>query len=95
MSANSENWDANFTAGAMALAGVGSVSETPVVSTSGVHIIRYESDAAAGAVALEEIRDALYEETLESAKDDHFTESLTSWTEALHPVYHLDAFTVG
>ena len=95
VSANSENWDANFTAGAMALAGVGSVSETPVVSTSGVHIIRYESDAAAGAVALEEIRDALYEETLESAKDDHFTESLTSWTEALHPVYHLDAFTVG
>ena len=55
--ADSENWDKNFTAGAMALQNVGDVSETPVISTSGVHIIRYESDVTPGAVPLENIRD--------------------------------------
>ena len=92
--ANSTNWDANFTAGAMALANVGDVSETPVISTSGVHIIRYESDVTAGAVALDDVRDALYEDTLETMKHDHFTEGLESWIAALNPVYHIDAFNL-
>ena len=95
VSAKSENWDANFTAGAMALQKVGDVSETPVISTSGVHIIRYESDVTPGAVALEDIHDALYDATLTERKDSHYTEALESWTAALNPVYHLDAFTIG
>ena len=95
VSANSENWDKNFTAGAMALANVGDVSETPVISTSGVHIIRYESDVTPGAVPLEEIRDKLYDTTLETRREEHYSEALESWTEALKPVYHLDAFTLN
>lgn len=95
VSANSANWDKNFTAGAMALAKVGDVSETPVISSSGVHIIRYESDVTPGAVALETIHDALYDATLTERKDSHYEEELEKWTAALNPVYHLDAFTLG
>ena len=46
----------------------------------------------AGAVALEDIRDALYEDTLEDMKDDHFTDSLASWVEALNPQYNIANF---
>ena len=93
--ADKGTWDENFNAGAMALQKVGDVSETPVISTSGVHIIRYESDVTAGAVPKDQIIDQLRETTLETAKDDHFTETLETITAALNPVYHLDAFTIG
>ena len=93
--ADQGNWDANFNTGAMALANLGDVSQTPVISTSGVHIIRYESDATAGAVPLEDVREALYKKTLDSAKDTHYSDALTSLTAALNPVYHLDAFTIS
>ena len=92
VSANSANWDKSFTAGAMALEKVGDVSETPVVSASGVHIIRYESDVTAGAVALEDVKDALFDETLENMKSEHFTSEEEAWVAALNPVYHIDAF---
>ena len=94
VSANSTNWDQSFTDGAMALANVGDVSE-PIVGASGVHIIRYESDAPAGAVALEDIHDAMYDHALEEARHQHFSDELTAAIDALHPVYHLDAFVVG
>ena len=89
---NSTRWDANFKAAAMALANVGDVTETPAIGTSGIHIIRYESDAVPGAIDMETVRDALYEEALESARTTHFNDALKSWVEALNPVYHLDAF---
>lgn len=91
--ADSTRWDANFTAGAMALANVGDYSDAPVISTSGVHIIYYNSDVPAGAVSLEEVHDALYDETLESMKSEHYQSELTAWVEALNPVYHLDVWT--
>ena len=92
VSAGSTNWDKNFTEGAMSLEKVGDVTRTPVVGNSGVHIIRYESDVTPGAVALEDIRDALYAKTLETAKSDHYTSELNSWVEALNPKYSIDAF---
>ena len=92
--ANSTTWDQNFKEGAMALANVGDVSETPVISTSGVHIIRYESDVTPGAVALDEIRDTLYEDTLETMKHEHFHTELESWVSALNPQYNVSAFVV-
>ena len=95
VSAQSENWDKNFTAGAMALQNVGDVSQSPVISTSGVHIIRYESDVTPGAVPLENIRDAIYNSTLENAQSEHEQEVLEKLTAALNPVYFADAFTIG
>ena len=95
VSAASTNWDKYFTEGAMSLEKVGDVTKTPVVGNSGVHIIRYESDVTPGAVALEDIKDALYEKTLDTARSDHYTSELNSWVEALNPKYSLEAFTFG
>ena len=94
VSADSTNWDENFTRGAMVLENVGDVSETPVISSSGVHIIRYEADVEAGAVPLEEVREQLYDSLLESERLDYFNEQLAAWTEAIHPQYFADAFVV-
>lgn len=94
VSADSITWDANFTQGSMLLENVGDVSQTPVISTSGIHIIRYETDVTPGAVALEDVREALYEETLTTKQTDHFNEQLLAWTEALNPVYNVDALIV-
>ena len=92
VSSASTSWDKNFTAGAMSLENVGDVTQTPVISTSGVHIIRYESDVTPGAVPLEDVHDALYEDTLEDMKSEHFNTELQSWIDALNPVYTLENF---
>ena len=94
VSSASTTWDQHFTDGAMALENVGDVSEKPVISSSGVHIIRYESDVTPGAVALEDIHDALYDQTLEEKKSDHFTSELDAWVEALKPVYTIENFNL-
>ena len=95
VSANSASWDPSFTTGAMSLENVGDVTKTPVVSASGVHIIRYESEVPSGAVALEDVKDALFEDTLENMKSDHYTTEEEAWVTALNPVYHIDAFKLG
>ncbi len=95
VSSASTNWDENFTAGAMLLEKVGDVSRTPVIGTSGVHIIRYESDVTPGAVPFEDIREKLYETTLDSMKFDHFNTELESWISALNPKYSISAFKLG
>ena len=87
-------WDPAFTAAAMALEKVGDVS-APVISSSGVHIIRYESDVTPGAVALEDIHDALYNETLENLKTEHYNDELEAWVAALNPKYSIDAFKLS
>ncbi len=89
------NWDEGFNAGAMSLEKVGDVTMTPVVSGSGVHIIRYESDVPAGPVALEDIREKLHDTTLEERRDEHYDDTLSGLVEALKPVYHLEAFNIA
>ncbi|NLF26652.1 MAG: hypothetical protein GX592_02040 [Clostridiales bacterium] len=89
VSAESTTWDPAFKNAAMLLESVGDVSE-PIVGTSGVHIIRYESDVAPGAVPLEQVREVLLEETLEGQRDEHYAAKLAEWVAALNPVYHYD-----
>lgn len=76
----------------MLLENVGDVSE-PVVSGSGVHLIRYESDVTPGAVPLEQVRDALVEEALTTLQEEYYLQQLDAWVEALHPVYSYDNWT--
>ena len=92
VSATSANWDKSFTEGAMALESVGDYTTTPVVGKSGVHIIRYESDATAGAVPFEDVKEALYDSTLENMRSEHYNSELESWISALNAKYSLDAF---
>ena len=95
VSSDSASWDKTFTAASMLLENVGDVTETPVISTSGVHIIRYESDVPAGPVPLENIHDAFFNETLESMKSEHFTSELDAWVAALNPTYSIENFNLN
>ena len=92
VSSESQSWEVNFRDAAMALEQVGDYTTEPVVSGSGVHIIEYASDVAGGEVPLADVRDALYDETLEAAKDDHATETIDGWVEAADPQYDPDTF---
>lgn len=90
VSTESQNWEVNFRDAAMALEQVGDYTETPVLSGSGVHIICYTADVLGGEVALDEVRDALYEETLEDLKDAHCEEVAAAWLEEANPVYNVE-----
>ena len=79
VSAASANWEVNFRDAAMALENVGDYTMEPVISGSGVHIIRYESDVTAGPVALNEVRDALYAETLTEKQEANVTDTIDAW----------------
>lgn len=92
VSISSEKWEENFRNGAMALTAPGDYSSEPVVGDSGVHIIYYVEDVPAGAVAYEDVRDALYEETLESARSSFCAETTAAWVEEKNPNYDVDAF---
>lgn len=93
--ADSYMWDSRFVQGAMELKQVGDYSETPVVTSSGVHIIFYDSDVKPGAVALDEVRDLLYAEALEEAKTSHYEDTVTSMLESVNVVYDLDAWNAA
>ncbi len=74
-------WDTNFRDAAMALEKVGDVSQ-PVLSSSGVHIIYYNSDVTPGAVDLETVRDALSEELLSDKQDEAYNAQYEEWKQA-------------
>ena len=92
VSAASTNWETNFRDAAMALNQVGDYTVEPVVSGSGVHIIQYTADVLGGAVALDDVREALYAQTLEDAQNQHCEDTISAWVEAANVSYDLDAF---
>ena len=92
VSAASTNWEANFRDAAMALENVGDYTLEPVISGSGVHIIRYESDVTAGPVALDEVRDALYEQALTEKQEANVTDTIDAWVAERNVSVDADAF---
>lgn len=77
--AQSVVWDPAFRDGAMSIEAVGGVS-APVQSSFGVHIIKYESDVPAGAVALEgEMYETVASEALMAAQDKVLVEAMDAW----------------
>lgn len=92
VSAASVRWETNFRDAAMALANVGDYTLEPVISGSGVHIIRYESDVTAGPVALDEVRDALYEQTLTELQEANVTDTIDAWVAERNVSIDVEAF---
>ena len=78
VSQNSQMWDDEFTSAAMALAKVGDVSG-PVLSQSGIHIIKYIADVTPGAVPLEKVKDEIKAQTLDQAKSDLYDQTVQGW----------------
>ncbi len=89
VSLNSQMWDDEFTSAAMALQKVGDISQ-PVLSQSGVHIIKYIADVTPGAVPLEQIKDEIKEETLDSAKNDLYDKTIQEWVTAVNAKTYVD-----
>lgn len=89
VSAESTTWDPAFTDGAMSIEAVGGISE-PVCGQNGIHIIYYEADIPSGAVALDEVHDALESSAYETKLSDTYNTTVQEWIAAVNPVYHYD-----
>lgn len=89
VSANTTSLITPFKNAAMTLEKVGDVSE-PVVGQYGVHLIYYAGDVKPGAVALDDVRDALTEETLETLKEERYDALVDQWIEEAGVTKHLD-----
>ena len=89
VSQDSQMWDDEFTTAAMALAKVGDVSG-PVLSQSGVHIIKYIGDVTPGAVPLEKVKDEIKTQTLDQAKSDLYDQTVQGWVTEAHAKTYVD-----
>lgn len=90
--ANSEAWDYNFRNAAMELENVGDYTEEPVVGSSGVHIIYYNSDVTPGPVALDDIREEFTAIAQEESDNAYFNNKCSEWVSALNPLYNISKF---
>lgn len=90
--ASSEAWDYSFRNAAMDLENVGDYSEEPVVGSSGVHIIYYNSDVTPGAVAMDDIREEFTAMAQEEADNTYFNTRCSEWVSALNPKYNINNF---
>ena len=54
------------------------------------HLIYYAGDVKPGAVALDDVRDALTEETLETLKEERYDALVDQWIEEAGVTKHLD-----
>jgi len=82
-------WDPAFVDGAMAIAEVGGISDM-VFGMNGIHIIYYESDVEAGAVALESVFEGVKADALEEKQKEAYNALTAEWIAELNPVYHYE-----
>ena len=86
---SSTDVDAALVAAAMALTEKGSITDV-TETTNGFAIAQYVDDVAEHTATLEEARDSLYENTLQSAKDAAYTAAVNEWTNAADIKLNLD-----
>ena len=87
VSANSTQWESAFVEGAMMLETPGQIS-VPIHTSSGVHIIRYESDVTPGPVPLADVRDQIVAEVREEKVDDAYDAQAEAWLAEANPRYY-------
>ena len=75
------SYDEAFLKAAMALKGVGDISD-PVLGSYGYHIIRYESDVTPGPVAFESVKETIAADALTTAQNTAFENALAEWKTA-------------
>lgn len=92
VSADSTSWDVSFRDAAMTLESMGDYTAEPIIGTSGIHIILYDTAVVGGQIDLDTCRDEFYEVTLEKTKGDYFDTVVNEATAALHPKYNVSAF---
>lgn len=81
------NWVDEFTTASMALENIGDVS-APFRTDYGIHIVKYVSDIAEGAVALDAVKDTISSDLLSSKQDDLYNSTVDGWvTDANAKIY--------
>ncbi len=80
-------WPAEMIEAAMALEKAGDISG-PIRLDGGVGLLQYVSDVPEGAVAYEDVKEALTQETLRSAKQEAYDAQLKAWIEAANVKYY-------
>ncbi len=85
----STQWVSEFTESSMALAKIGDVS-APFETQYGIHIVKYVSDLAEGAVPLAQVEETLTQELLSSKQDTRYQETLTQWVDTAEAKVYLD-----
>ena len=83
----STTYDAAIKTAVMALENPGDVSE-PVRTSEGVHILYFNAEVPAGDIPLDDVRDALEAEALESQRYDAYEAQLAQWVEEANVTYH-------
>ena len=76
------NFDSAFVDAAMALEKVGDVSGKVASDAYGYFIIKYESDMPEGAVALDSVKDSIYDALLTSKKNETYSATVDEWVKA-------------
>lgn len=94
VSADSTAYDSAFTEGAMSIENVGEISG-PVYGSYGIYVIYYMADIPAGEVALDEIRDGVTQDALESKQTETYDAQVETWVAEANVEYHLDNFGVA
>lgn len=85
--ANTVLWSDEFVAAALALPGVGDVSE-PVRSLSGVHLIRFAQEVPAGEVPLADVRGELEAWALDDLRQAAYDAQMDTWLEEADVTYY-------
>ncbi len=76
------SYDEGFLTGALALEQVGDISQEPVESSTGYHIIQYVSSPVAGAISYEDVQEQI-ESAVQSTKQSEFwMETVQNWEDA-------------
>ena len=84
-------FDAAFVDAAMALNAVGDVSEKVPSNLYGYYIIKYVSDEAEGAVALETVHDSIQSSLLSTKQNETYDATVKKWVDDADFKEDLDA----
>ena len=91
ISAASTTYDPAVKEAALALASPGDVSQEPVRTAEGLHVLYFSAEVPAGPVPLEDVRAALEAEARESLRDEAYETQLAQWVEEAGVTYHREA----
>ena len=89
----SNYWEQAFVDGAMSIENKGEISG-PVYGSNGIHIIYYMDDVPAGEVALEEIREDVEQEALETKIQNAYDEQVAAWVAEAGVEYFYENFGI-
>ncbi len=82
VAAGMTNFDSAFVDAALALEKIGDVSAKIPGNSNGYYIIKYVSDEPEGPIALDSVKDSIYDALFSSAKDSVYTTTVAEWVEA-------------